>query len=335
MKNFRTTVFLSCLLVTLSAGADIRADLDALLVEDPITEPSVAKVGELGDSTAQQNLQQLCYKTACAGFAYLGATNLYEETMAKVITKSFVESFQAQCPRCRGLGVAMVACPKCDGKRCPSCEETGRVKGRCPDCNGTASLFSPDLALAAYRRGLAALVKATGPQAEPSASQTLPAPRRLSDDQFFNRHCLDLVAYAVYTNRESTTIQKQAQFRKIVARAYVPKGFSQAVLLYRYPNGETFEVANVSMDGYVFYVTLRKKNDPWPKNLIIPTSESSVAAWKKGRTITSRDWVLAAPAYHPLAPSLHGYVSTSTSIIYRSLAEFRQLHPGAEDTETP
>ena len=334
MKNAILLSFLFIALATFSARADIRADLDILFAEDPITEPSVAKVCEFGDSTARQNFQQLCYKTACAGFAYLGATNLYEETMAKVITKSFAESFQAQCPRCHGLGVTKVTCPDCNGKRCPNCEETGSIKGRCPDCGGKAAVFSHDLALAAYRRGLAALMKATDPQTEPSASQTPPTPRRLTDDQFFVRHCLDLAAYAVFTNRESTTIQKQEAFRKIASRAYVPRGFSAAVLLYRYPNGETFEVTDVSTREAVFQVALCKKNDPWPKTLIIPQSESEISFWKKGRSVISRGWVFAATAYLPVAPSSASLI-TSSSTLYRNLAEFRRLHPGAEDTESP
>lgn len=232
MKAFRTTFLLSCLLVTLSARADIRDELDALLAEDPITEGSVSRIRELGDATSRQNLQQLCYKTACAGFAALGDTTRYEETL-------------------------------------------------------------------------------------------------------FARHCLDLAAYAVFTNRESTTIERNKAFPKIAARAYVPRGFSSAILLYRYPNGKTFEVSDVSTSEDVFHVRLRKPGDVWTKTLVIPRSESEVAFWKKGRSVTSRDWVFAAPAYYPLAPSLQGFFSTATSTIYRSLAEFRRLHPGAEDTETP
>ena len=335
MKNAILLSFLFIALATLSARADIRAELDALLAEDPITEPSVAKLCDMGDSTSRQNLQQLCYKTACAGFAYLGATNLYEETMAKVITKSFAESFQAQCPRCRGLGVAKGTCPDCNGKGCSSCNETGSIQSRCPDCDGKAAVFSSDLALSAYRRGLTALKKAIDPQTELPASPAPSAPTRLTDDQFFARHCLDLVAYAVFTNRESTTIQKQEAFEKMAKRAYIPKGYTLPILLYRYPNEETFEVTDVSTRENVFRVALRKENDPWPKTLIIPQSESEIATWKKGRSVNSRDWVFAASVYHPLAPSLQGHISTSDSTFYRNLAEFRRLHPGAEDIESP
>lgn len=336
LKGIRTAFFLSCLLVTLSARADVRAELDALLAEDPVTVGSVSRIRELGDATSRQNLQQLCYKTACAGFAALGDTSRYEETLTHVITKTFVESFHAKCSRCRGLGVAMRTCPDCGGKRCPACAESGSVKGRCPDCDGKAAVFSPELALATYRRGLAALAKATDPQ-NPQASP-LPkpaAPSRLTEDQFFARHCLDLAAYAVFTNRQSTTIQRNEAFSKIAARAYVPRGFSNAILLYRYPNGESFEVADVSTSEDVFHVRLRKPGDVWTKTLVIPRSESDVAFWKKGRPVTSRDWVFAAPAYHPSVPSSQGFFSMATSTLFRSLAEFRRLHPGAEDTETP
>ena len=327
-------LFLSCVFATFSAGADIRAELDALLSEDPITEPSVVRLCDLGDSTSRQNLQQLCYKTACAGFAHLGATNLYGKTLDKVITKSFVESFQAQCPRCRGLGFAKGTCPDCNGKGCSSCHATGSAKSRCPDCDGKAAVFSRDLALDAYRRGLTALNKAIEPQTEPSASPAPPVPPRLTDDQFFVRHCLDLAAYAVFTNRESTTIQKQEAFSKIANRAYVPRGFSSAVLLYRYPNGESFEVTDVSTREDVFHVVLRKENDPRPKTLIIPKSESEISFWKKGRSVISRGWVFAAKAYLPVAPS-SASLTTSSSTFYRTLAEFRRLHPGAEDVESP
>ena len=336
MKTTVSTFILSIFVVIVSSGADIRTELDALLSEDPITESSVARLCDLGDSTSRQNLQQLCYKTACAGFAYLGATNLYGKTLDKVITKSFVESFQAQCPRCRGLGFAKGTCPDCNGKGCSSCNETGSVKSNCPDCDGKAAVFSRDLALDAYQRGLTALKKAIEPQTEPSASPAPPVPPRLTDDQFFVRHCLDLAAYAVFTNRESTTIQKQEAFSKIANRAYVPRGFSSAVLLYRYPNGEAFEVTDVSNREGVFRVALRKKNDPWPwpKTLIIPQSESDISFWKKGRSVISRSWVFAATAYVPVAPS-SASLTTSSSTFYRTLAEFRRLHPGAEDVESP
>lgn len=334
MNNAILLSFLFIAVATFSARADIRAELDTLLSEDPITESSVVRLCDLGDSTSRQNLQQLCYKTACAGFAYLGATNLYEETMAKVITKSFAESFQAQCPRCRGLGVAKVICPDCNGKRCPNCEETGSIKSRCPDCDGKAAVFSSDLALSAYRRGLTALKKAIDPQAEPPASPAPLVPTRLTDDQFFARHCLDLAAYAIFTNRESTTIHRNEAFQKIATRAYVPRGFSSAVLLYRYPNGESFEVTDVSTREDVFHVVLRKENDPRPKTLIIPQSESDISFWKKRRSVISRGWVFAATAYVPVAPS-SASLTTSSSTFYRTLAEFRRLHPGAEDVESP
>ena len=302
---------------------EIRAELAVLRDEDPVSMDSASRLCEIGATTPQQNLQQLCYKTACAGFAFLNATNQYEEALANVITKSFAEAFLEKCHRCRGIGMTMVSCPDCGGRKCPSCKETGTVRVRCPDCNGTASIFSHDLALAAYRRGLAALVK----DPEPALPAPPASPRRLTDDQFFARHSLDLVAYAVFTNRQSTSIQKAEAFRQISARAYVPRGFSSAILLYRYPSGVSFVVSDVSEAKEVFHVSLRRQGDTGIKQLIIPKSESEVALWKKGRSVTSRDWVFAANAYSPLVPSSPGLFSTSGSVFYRSIAEFRQLHP--------
>ena len=199
------------------------------------------------------------------------------------------------------------------------------VKGRCSDCNGTASVFSHERALSAYHRGLAALAKSS----EPGSEQTPPttATPRLTDDQFFARHTLDLAAYAVFTNSASTSIQKNEAFQKIVRRAYKPRGFILPVLIYRYRTGESFEITDVVRRGETFHVELCKKADHnWTGTLIVPTTESDVATWNKGREITSRDWVYT------------GYPSTlnrRSGGFYRSLAEFRRLHPGAEDTESP
>ncbi len=303
----------------------IREELAVLRDAKDVSPEAVERLCEIGDATPQQNLQQLCYKTACAGLAYLDATNRYEEVLAKVITKTFVDVFQEQCPRCRGIGKIMVTCPDCEGRRCPSCNETGMVRDRCPDCNGTASVFSRELALSAYRRGLAALAKSP----EPVSVQTTPpsATPRLTDDQFFARHSLDRTAYAVYMNQESTSIQKSEAYQKIARRAYKPRGFLLPILLYRYPSGESFEVVDVGGGGETFSVVLMKKtNHNWKTILIVPATESDIATWKKGREITSRNWVYTGDMYN---------LNATSGVFYRSIAEFRRLHPGAEDLDSP
>ena len=303
----------------------IREELAVLRDAEDVSLEAVERLCEIGDATPQQNLQQLCYKTACAGLAYLDATNRYEEVLAKVITKTFVDVFQEQCPRCRGIGKTLVTCPDCEGRRCPSCNETGMVRDRCPDCNGTASVFSRERALSAYRRGLAALAK--DPEVVSAQIATPQSPTRLTDDQFFARHSLDRTAYAIYTSQESTSIQKSEAYQKIVRRAYRPRGFLLPILLYRYPSGESFEVVDVGGDSETFSVVLMKKtNHNWKTTLIIPATESDVASWKKGREITSRDWVYTGDTYQ---------LNATSGVFYRSLADFRRLHPGAEDTETP
>lgn len=53
---------------------------------------------------------------------------------------------------------------------------------------------------------------------------------------------------------------------------------------------------------------------------------SGAAAWKKGRTITSRDWVFAAPAYHPLAPP-RGRHCAACITRHSSLITHHSSHP--------
>ena len=307
----------------------IREELAVLRDAKDVSPEAIERLCEIGDATPQQNLQQLCYKTACAGLAYLDATNRYEEVLAKVITKTFVDVFQEQCPRCRGIGKTRVTCPDCEGRRCPSCNETGMVRDRCPDCNGTASVFSRERALSAYRRGLDTLAKT--PETATSAHSALP--RRLTDDQFFVRHSLDQVAYAVFTNRNSTSIQKNEAFRQISTRAYKPHGFSTSILLNRYPSGRSYKVVDVAQQHGTYKVTLADK----PINmfyggtitLIIPDTVTDISHWGKGREVNSRDWV------YPCTVFSNGRISTLSPNVYRSIAEFRRIHPGAEDIDSP
>ena len=304
----------------------IREELAVLRDAEDVSLEAVERLCEIGDATPQQNLQQLCYKTACAGLAYLDVTNRYEEILAKVITKTFVDVFQEQCPRCRGIGKTMVTCPDCEGRRCPSCNETGMVRDRCSDCNGTASVFSRERALSAYRRGLAALAKSPEPVSAQTA--TPQSPIRLTDDQFFARHSLDTVAYAVFTNATSTSIQKNEAFETIARRFYKPRGYSSPILIYRYPKGVSFEVADVAQGGDTYRISLRKAQEAFSLlTLIIPAEEKEVALWKKGRKIESYDWVYAGKVYPGMPPHLPPVVYTSDNVLYRSLAEFRRLHP--------
>lgn len=308
----------------------IRDELAVMRDAKDVSPEAIERLCEIGDATPQQNLQQLCYKTACAGLAYLDATNQYEKVLAKVITKTFADVFQEQCPRCRGIGKTKVTCPDCKGRRCSSCAETGIVKSRCPDCNGTASVFSHKRALSAYRRGLAALAKSPEPISEqtPPPAATPQLTPRLTDDQFFARHSLDLAAYAVFTNSASTSIQKNEAFTTIARRAYKPRGFTSPILLYRYPTGESFEVTDVARDGEKYRVTLQKTPDDFQqRTLIIPAEEKEVALWKKGRKIESRDWVYAGKVYPGMPPHLPPDIHTSDNVFYRSLAEFQRLHP--------
>ena len=61
--------------------------------------------------------------------------------------------------------------------------------------------------------------------------------------------------------------------------------------------------------------------------LLIPSSETGVAQWKKGKVLTSRDWIGTVDA----SSALDGFPNLMNPVIYRSVSEFRQFNPQGQE----
>ena len=297
-----------------------------LAQETDISATSVERLCEFGDMVPQQNLQQLFYKTACAGFAVLGDTNRYTEIYEKIMTKSFTDVFHEKCFYCRGIGVTDIDCPECQGNGCPHCNQTGKVRGHCPNCGGTAAVFSKKKTLDAYHRGLQSLVNAyNSPKLDASTPssekpESVPEPR-LSDDMFFVKHSIHSNEYVALTNKNFTSIQRTEFRKKLNARACLKNdGFVHTlVFLKRIPSGVEYEVTDVAQQKGKKYANTRY--------LLIPSSETGVAQWKKGKVLTSRDWIGTVNA----SSALDGFPHLMDIVLYRSVSEFRQFNPQGQE----